>query len=108
MNPSSVEILTAVHDWRQGELRNNAAFNVNAERVLTVTALMHDAVRLFSAAVREFSTENELEVKKFKCARLKQWEQGAELLKMVDEVSSLRQHGRQSLIGLRFRTKRKA
>lgn len=50
---------------------------------------MHDAVRVFSAALREFTIFNELSPQKFDCAEDSEpWEQGAELLKKIDEVCS--------------------
>lgn len=36
LNPSSVETLTAVHDWRQGELRRNGSLNLLAEHIKVI------------------------------------------------------------------------
>lgn len=33
MNPTSVEVQTAVHDWRQGELRLNGDYGVYADKI---------------------------------------------------------------------------
>lgn len=33
MNPTSVEVQTAVHDWRQGELRINGDYGIYADKI---------------------------------------------------------------------------
>lgn len=33
MSPTSFEVMTAVHDWRQGEIRQNGSFGLNSERI---------------------------------------------------------------------------
>lgn len=51
------------------------------------TALMHDTVRVFSAALREFTIFGELAPEKTECfGEATRWEQGAEILKIIDEV----------------------
>lgn len=43
MDPTSVEIETAVHDWRQGEYRKPGFVNVQAEQV-KVLCIMFELV----------------------------------------------------------------
>lgn len=48
---------------------------------------MHDTIRVFSTALREFSIFGELTPEKYECfGEVNRWEQGAELLKIIDEV----------------------
>lgn len=49
--------------------------------------MMHDTIRVFSAALREFTIFGELTPEKLECfGEVSRWEQGAELLKIIDEV----------------------
>lgn len=48
---------------------------------------MHDAIRLFAMAIREYAVSEEIETDTKDCAEPSPWKHGQPLLKMVDERS---------------------
>lgn len=90
MNPNSLEVMTAVHDWRQGEPRFSADVygGLYVDRVRTEAALFHDAAKYFAATVREFhASVREVQPRAMRCegGGGRRWEQGRQLIAAMDE-----------------------
>ncbi|KAL7026717.1 hypothetical protein ACKWTF_005135 [Chironomus riparius] len=86
IDPSSFDLMNAIHDWELGERQFQRMYRIAAESVKTETALYHDAVRLFAAAVRELDATEEIETEKIDCKHPQQWEHG----KRIAEYMRLR------------------
>lgn len=52
----------------------------------TESALIHDAVKLFSSSLRDFSVNTEIELPELDCKEPSKWKQGEMILKILDEV----------------------
>lgn len=55
MDPLSLEVMTAVHDWQQDARRKNDYTGIYADRIKTEAALFNDALRVFAIAFRELN-----------------------------------------------------
>lgn len=55
----------------------------------TASALMHDAVKVFSSALRDFSLNADIELVQCDCANTTKWSQGELILKLLDKVIRL-------------------
>lgn len=115
MDPLSVEVVTAVHDWQQDARRKNDYSGIYADRIKTEAALFNDAVRVFSIAFREANAHREangisgIELVSLRCADYKnsernhygnayedesdsvhavsnKWEHGMQILQTLDQV----------------------
>lgn len=110
MDPLSLEVMTAVHDWQQDARRKNDYSGIYADRIKTEAALFNDAVRVFSIAFREANAIRGITPVSLRCADYKnserknygnayedendsahavsdKWEQGMQILQMLDQVS---------------------
>lgn len=97
MNPNSLEVMTAVHDWRQGEPRFSADVygGLYVDRVRTEAALFHDAAKYFASALREFHVSvREVQPRALRCdggggggggGGGRRWEQGRHILAAMDQ-----------------------
>lgn len=47
---------------------------------------MHDAVKIFSSSLRDFSFTADIEVGELDCKNPSKWEQGELIMKILDEV----------------------
>lgn len=47
---------------------------------------MHDAVKRFSSSLRDFSLNVDIEVAQLDCTEPSKWEQGPQILKILDQV----------------------
>lgn len=50
---------------------------------------MHDAVKVFSSTLRDFSLNADIELAQFDCANTSKWSQGEPILKLLDKVIRL-------------------
>lgn len=114
MDPKSFELRNAVSDWEEGEKRYNRYFRISPEHVKvqqilllfyflcscllgflfpthsthlqTETIVVHDAVRIFAAAIREMHSEDEVIPTQMSCKQISEWRHGpriVEYMKMV-------------------------
>lgn len=49
---------------------------------------MYDAVRVFSSALRDFSSNDDINVEELDCSSPSKWSQGEAILKILDQVIS--------------------
>lgn len=89
MNPSSVEVTTAVHDWRLAEKRNNKFSEIYADRIKTETAFFYDAVRMFLTSFRELNAVREIPPPTYvRCFPTQnKWNQGMQIINYLNEVN---------------------
>lgn len=87
MNPLSLELTTAVHDWQQDARRKMDYTGIYADRIKTEAALCNDAVRVFSSAFIESNTMHEIiPPTGLRCTHPQKWNQGMQILQRMDEV----------------------
>lgn len=89
-NPESVDVQTAILDWRQGEWRHAGQLDVATDKIFIESMLMHDAVRMFSMALREYTVFDEIAIEPGECESPSKWSHGEAILKIVDEVYDIR------------------
>lgn len=88
MDPNSTSVKQAVHDWEQGERRSNPTFRLSPEHLTTESVLIHDAVNLYAAAVRQLDQSGEFEVSELSCAKPSTWKHGFDIINFMHLVSS--------------------
>lgn len=111
MDPLSLEVMTAVHDWQQDARRKMDYSGIYADRIKTEAALFNDAVRVFAIAFRESNAIRSINSASLKCNDYKsvksersdygnadaddmeseysvseKWLQGMQILQMMDQV----------------------
>lgn len=86
-NPESVEAQAASHDWRQSIRMKDFRYNVSPDKIKTEALLMHDAVKLFSMGLKEYTIFDDLAYEPLDCANPTKWEHGQKILDIIDEVN---------------------
>lgn len=111
MDPLSLEVMTAVHDWQQDARRKMDYSGIYADRIKTEAALFNDAVRVFATAFRESNAHRGINSVSLKCTDYRgaksertdygnayaedmesdhsvseKWLQGMQILKAMDQV----------------------
>lgn len=111
MDPLSLEVMTAVHDWQQDARRKMDYSGIYADRIKTEAALFNDAVRVFAIAFRESNAIRSINSPSLKCTDYRsakseksdygnadaddmeseysvseKWLQGMQILQMLDQV----------------------
>ena len=71
MDPHSVQVESAVVDWRQEE--RYKIEGIYADHIKTEAALFNDAVRVFSSALKEFNSREDVNPVPLRCTHSKQW-----------------------------------
>lgn len=66
--------------------KNEFLFLENFSFPKTEAALLHDAVKIFSSSLRDFSLNSDIEVAELDCTNPTKWEQGELILKLLDQV----------------------
>lgn len=85
-DPEGVDAQAATHDVRQTIRMKDFRYNISPSQIKTEALLMHDAARLFSMGLREYAIFDDVAYKPSDCANPTKWNQGEEILKIIDEV----------------------
>lgn len=115
MDPLSLEVLTAVHDWQQDARRKMDFSGIYADRIKTEAALFNDAVRVFAIAFRESNAIRGISSASLRCTNYRntnpgrsdygntdaedtdgsehsvseKWMHGMQILQMMDQVGTM-------------------
>lgn len=91
VNPLSMEVTTAIHDWRIEEKRLRESTEIRADKIKTETALLHDAVRMFLTSFNECNAQKDIYPPiQLRCTttttHTNKWSQGMQILNHLNEV----------------------
>ncbi|KAG4075834.1 hypothetical protein HA402_003660 [Bradysia odoriphaga] len=105
MDPQSLEVEAAVHDWRQDAKKNKDYTAIFADRILTEAALFNDAARVFSTAFRELSSNRTIYPASLRCTDIEddyelkmthsgKWNYGMQILQTMNQITEVGMTGR--------------
>lgn len=106
IDPESVDAETAIHDWKQDASKKKVSSDFSTEKIKvseilsehfgdpsdkisilkTSSALMYDAVKIFSSSLRDLSVIEDIEIAELDCTSPSKWPQGAKILQILDQV----------------------